>query len=69
MDWALTVIKERGSSAALEQQIATVSEIFDLTDTAQLERAEERCWARVNRLRAGEAPLTRAGDSSMSGWD
>jgi phosphoenolpyruvate phosphomutase len=51
MERALTVIKEKGSSAELESNIATVRDIFELTDTAQIEYAAQRHADRVSRLR------------------
>lgn len=51
MKWALMVIKEKGSSAELESNIATVRDIFELTDTAQIERADQRHVERVSQLR------------------
>jgi phosphoenolpyruvate phosphomutase len=51
MGWALTVIKEKGSSAELESSIATVRDIFDLTGTARIEHADRRHADRVSELR------------------
>jgi phosphoenolpyruvate phosphomutase len=59
MDRVFTVIKDKGSSAELEDSIATVSEIFGLTATSQVEQAEREHAARVRELHAGGAGAAR----------
>jgi phosphoenolpyruvate phosphomutase len=51
MEWALTMIKEKGSSAELESSIASVRDIFNLTDTALVEEADQRHALLVSQLR------------------
>jgi phosphoenolpyruvate phosphomutase len=51
MEWALSLIKEKGSSAELESSIATVRDIFNLTDTALVEEACQRHALLVSQLR------------------
>lgn len=53
MDIALARIRDEGSSAGLESHMATVREIFELTDTDQIERDEARTEAIVADLRQG----------------
>jgi phosphoenolpyruvate phosphomutase len=57
MDTALSTIKSQGSSRGLETHIATISEIFRLTDTAQVERCERSFAAKVEQLRESTPPV------------
>jgi phosphoenolpyruvate phosphomutase len=51
MDGALSLIKSQGSSRQLESSIATVTEIFQLTGTDQVEQWEQTFAAKVEQLR------------------